>query len=95
MKMLGAVKINLSQYSSQLTKHFISSGETGTDFNSFFTHQLFRFFKSSCNLYHASGLFLCPQKTSKDQIFCDLLKETKGFLMFSGAMKRDQWHEMV
>ena len=33
------------------------------------------------NPFHASGLFLYPLKT-------------RGFLMFSGGIERDQWHEM-
>ena len=36
------------------------------------------------NPFHASGLFLYPQKTS----------ESWGFLMFSGGTEKDQWHEM-
>ena len=37
------------------------------------------------NTFYASGLFLHPLKTS----------ETFGFLMFSGGVERNQWHEIV
>ena len=36
------------------------------------------------NTFNATGLFLWPLKTS----------ENPWFFMFSGGMKRDQWHEM-
>ena len=36
------------------------------------------------NPFHATDLFRYPLKTS----------ENKGFLMFSGGIERDQWHEM-
>ena len=35
------------------------------------------------NPFHATGLFLCPLKI-----------ENQRFLMFSGGIGRDQWHEM-
>ena len=34
--------------------------------------------------FHATNLFRYPLKTL----------ENKGFLMFSGGIERDQWHEM-
>ena len=36
------------------------------------------------NPFNATGLFQYPLKTS----------QTRGFLMFSGGIERDQWHEM-
>ena len=36
------------------------------------------------NLFHATSLFLYLLKTSK----------ISGFLMFSGGIKREKWHEM-
>ena len=36
------------------------------------------------NLFHDTGLFLCSLKTL----------EKNGFLMFSGDIERNQWHEV-
>ena len=40
--------------------------------------------KYKFNLFHAIDLFLYPRKHQK----------TRGFLMFSGGIERDQWHGM-
>ena len=39
------------------------------------------------NSFHATNLFLYPLKTSENQ-------KTRGFLMFSGGIKREQWHKL-
>ena len=36
------------------------------------------------NLFHTTGLFYTPGKHQK----------TNGFLIFSGGLEREQWHEM-
>ena len=39
------------------------------------------------NPFHATGLFRYPPPHRKHQ-------QTKGFLMFSEGIERDQWHQM-
>ena len=36
------------------------------------------------NPFHATGLFTLPEN----------IRQNRGFLMFSGGIEKDQWHEM-
>ena len=60
------------------------SEQTKQDHNSFTQFSNFLDEYHGFNLFHATDLFWYPLKTSENQMF----------LMFSGGIKRDQWHEM-
>ena len=58
--------------------------------NAFFARVSWLFLQEF-NPFHTIGLFLYPRKTSENQRFSVV---TRGFLLFSEGIEKDQWYEM-